>query len=55
MTNDEFRAAAKKEYGSEGRIEIDGNAIVSRGNDYGAYIAAWVWIADDHPSEEDEE
>lgn len=37
-------ALAKRDYGSED-IEIDGNAVVSRGDDPGAFVAAWVWVA----------
>lgn len=31
----------------DGEIEIDSGAVVSRGDDPGAYIAAWVWVADE--------
>lgn len=27
-------------------IETDSNAIVSTGNDNGAYVQAWVWVPD---------
>ncbi len=37
---------ARKEYQEEGRIEIDDNAKVSKGEDDGAYVAAWVWVYD---------
>lgn len=30
----------------EGEIEVDPNAVVSRGNDNGAYVQAWVWVPD---------
>ena len=43
-------AAAKKQYHKEGEIEIDAKAKVSRapGNsDNGAYVQAWVWVADE--------
>ena len=55
MTDDEYREAARKEYQREGEIEIDDEAEVSRANevggDDGAYVQAWVWVA----NEEDEE
>jgi hypothetical protein len=39
---------AKQQYGSEGEIEIDPNAKVSRSKDYtgeiGAYVQAWVFV-----------
>lgn len=31
-------------YQDEGSIEIDGGAVVSRGDDPGAYVQAWVWV-----------
>jgi hypothetical protein len=39
-----YRAAAKELHVSEGTLEIDDGAIVSRSADGGAYIAAWVWV-----------
>ena len=39
-----YRAAAKEEHVSEGTLEIDPEATVSRSSDGGAYIAAWVWV-----------
>lgn len=38
-----LRALARHDYGSDD-IEIDGNAVVSRGEDPGAFVAAWVWV-----------
>lgn len=32
--------------GTDGELEIDENAIVSRGSDPGAYVMAWIWISD---------
>jgi len=47
MTTDhDFRALADDEYQDEGRVEIDDNAVVSRGGSSGAYVAAWVWVYD---------
>lgn len=46
-----FRKAAREEYAEEGTIEIDDNAVVSFGDDDGAYVAAWVWV---HASECDD-
>lgn len=51
QTDDDLRRAARATYGSDD-IEIDDNAIVSRGDD-GAFVAAWVWVyydetEDDH-------
>ena len=55
MTNQEFIEAARAQYEDEGTIEIDDNAVVSRGSDNGAYVQAWVWVEDDHPSDEDDD
>ena len=44
MTDEEFRAEAKKQYEVEGECEIDDDAVVSRGDDNGAYVQAWVWV-----------
>lgn len=39
-----YIGAAKDEYQDEGRIEIDDNAIISKSEDGGAYVMAWVWV-----------
>lgn len=44
ILDEAFREAATNEYAEEGRIEIDSDAIVSHGDDDGAYVAAWVWV-----------
>jgi hypothetical protein len=41
-----YRAEAKRLYVHEGTLEIDSGAIVSRSDDGGAYVAAWVWVGD---------
>ena len=41
-----YRTAAKKQWERDGELEIDDNAVVSIGDDPGAYVAAWVWVAD---------
>jgi len=28
----------------DGELEIDDNAVVSHGEDNGAYVQAWVWV-----------
>ena len=48
-------AAARSQYQSEGEIEIDENAKLSRaeGNpDNGAFVQAWVWVSDEEASQE---
>jgi hypothetical protein len=42
----DYRAAAMKLWHREGEIEIDASAVVSRGDDEGAYVQAWVWVPD---------
>src|SRR5262245_7592303 len=37
---------AREEYDGD-VIDIDDDAIVSRGTDPGAYVAAWVWVYDE--------
>lgn len=37
---------AQQLHHSDGEIEIDDNALVSRGEDAGCYVQAWVWVAD---------
>ena len=38
--------AAKRLYNDAGHIEVDDNAVVSHGQGSGAYVQAWVWVAD---------
>ncbi len=48
MSDDEYRQLAKQQYESEGEIEIDPKARVSRSEDQtgeiGAYVQAWVFV-----------
>jgi len=46
-SDDWYRARAKQFYHEEGEIEVDHNALVSRGDGHGAYVEAWVWVPDD--------
>lgn len=39
-------AKARDEIEREGEIEIDEFTVVSRGEDHGAYVMAWVWVED---------
>jgi hypothetical protein len=41
-----YRAAATA-HARDGELEIDHNAIVSRGEDAGAYVMAWLWVSDE--------
>ena len=40
-----YRAAAERKQ-RDGEIEIDSDAVVSKGDDSGAYVMAWMWICD---------
>jgi hypothetical protein len=42
-TNDQYRKAAD-DVAREGECEIDDDAMVSRSDDPGAYVQAWVWV-----------
>jgi len=44
VRNDAIRDLAEKQYREGGKIEIDITALVSEGDDNGAYVAAWVWV-----------
>jgi hypothetical protein len=39
-----FRTRAKELYERDGYVEVDSNARISRGDDPGAYVEAWVWV-----------
>jgi hypothetical protein len=39
----------------DGEVEIDDGALVSNGDDAGAYVQAWVWVPDDDDSDNTEE
>lgn len=39
-----YVSTARAQYNRDGEVEIDDNAVVSRGDDGGAYVAAWVWV-----------
>ncbi len=45
ITDEQYRNAATVQYGEDGSIEIDPGATVSRGDDPGAYVQAWVWVS----------
>lgn len=39
----------------EGECEIDDWAVVSKGDDGGAYVMAWVWVTDEQAGIDPEE
>jgi hypothetical protein len=52
-TDKQYIEAAFKKYHRDGEIEIDKDCTrlpksrVSRGDDPGAYVMAWVWVSND--------
>lgn len=46
-SDDDYRAAARRLRHRDGETEIDDGAPVSRGDDPGAYVQAWVWVAEE--------
>lgn len=42
--NEKIIALARK-HEREGEIEIDDDAVVSEGDDNGAYVQAWIWVS----------
>lgn len=50
ITDEQYIEAARRLYQKDGEIEIDelaGTEIVSRSDDDGAYVQAWVWVYDE--------
>lgn len=47
ITNKQYVSAAIRLFNDEGTIEIDANAKVSRSDEDGAYVEAWVWVPND--------
>lgn len=42
--DDEVIAMVRDEYMEDGLIDIDDDAVISRGDEPGAYVMAWVWV-----------
>ena len=38
-----------------GKLEIDEGAVVSKSDDPGAYVMAWLWVSDDPEGDDDED
>lgn len=55
-TDRDYIRDAKTMYQSDGEIEIEDDALVSRNDDSsssdGAYVQAWVWIANEYECNE---
>lgn len=43
LSDDDIRKLAREIYSSD-EVQVDSNAKVSRGDDEGAYVQAWVWV-----------
>ncbi len=52
QTDKQYIEAARRQYEKEGEIEVDETAVVSRGEDEGAYVQAWVWVSNSELEEE---
>jgi hypothetical protein len=46
-SDDWYRDGARELYCEDGEFEVDSNGRISRGDDQGAYVEAWVWVPDD--------
>lgn len=49
-----YADAARAEYYEEGELEFDDGAVVSHGDDAGAYVMCWRWVDDDTAGVEDD-
>ena len=47
-TRKQLIAIARREYQTDD-IEIDDNAKISRTDENGAWVQAWVWVSDEVP------
>ena len=39
-----YRKVAKEMYQVDGEVEVDDDAVVSEGDENGAYVEAWAWV-----------
>jgi len=51
-TDDWYRDTAEAMYIGDDNVIFDAGAAVSRGG-AGAFVAAWVWVADEQPGQGD--
>jgi hypothetical protein len=52
-TDDWYRDTAEAMYIGDDNVIFDAGAAVSRGDGAGAFVAAWVWVADEQPGQGD--
>jgi len=55
LEDERYRKRAKEAHGVDGGIEFDDMCKVSKGDDNGAYVQAWVWVDAEEPKEDDGE
>lgn len=42
-----YREAARECHQEDGVLEVDDDAVISFGDDPGAYVQAWVWVSEE--------
>ena len=47
ITDNQRYVAAAQARQKYGELEIDDTAIISKGEDEGAYVQAWIWVTDE--------
>lgn len=52
LSDEELVQAARWQHQDDGVLEVDDNAVVSRGAVDGAYVQAWVWVQCKQPEED---
>lgn len=50
-----YRELADDKKARDGELEFDSDAVVSLGNDNGAYVMGWAWVEDDREQEDEED
>jgi len=43
----EYVGAAIELFAKDGELEVDDDAVVSKGGDAGAYVMCWRWVSDE--------
>jgi hypothetical protein len=52
---EKYREACRANHCRDGELECDDDAVVSIGNDKGAYVQTWTWVDDDEAGIESED
>lgn len=53
MTEEQYRERARERLSDEDNVDDD--AVVSMGDDPGAYVQVWLWVPDDDADDGDDE